>query len=241
MATGAYLKLLIHSALADPLQFATRINYFCPICSYAGHFPSFGKPPQRYGICPRCHSLERDRLYAYFMGDWHDPFLSGRDVIHFAPEPALYKLLTEHYAPNSYITADPTPDVADRREDMTALTFDDNSMDIIIANHVLEHIEDDETAMAECYRVLRDGGQFWITVPIVEGWTRSYETPAVTTPEAREWHYGRYDHFRVYGRDLVNRLEAAGFDVSRYCASPQACLDSAITYGETIFVAVKYS
>ena len=238
MALFNHIKLLAGSAIADPLQFLTRINFFCPVCSYAGHFLSFGKPPQRYALCPRCYSLERDRLYAHFFEDQHNP-VSGKDIVHFAPEPGLYKLITEHYKPRSYITADPTPDIAELREDMTALSFDNNSLDIIIANHVLEHIADDRTAMAECYRVLRDGGQFWVTVPVVEAWTRTYETPIVTTPEERERHYGRYDHCRVYGRDLVTRLEDAGFAVTRYCASPAACLESSISYGETIFVAVK--
>ena len=238
MAIFKQIKLLASSAIADPLQFLTRINFFCPICSYAGHFLSFGKPPQRYAICPHCYSLERDRLYAYFLEDRHDP-LSGSDVIHFAPEPGLYKLIMEQYQPHFYITADPTPYVAGRREDMTALSMADTSVDIIIANHVLEHIEDDKQAMAECYRVLRNGGQLWVTVPIVEGWAHTYKTPTVTTPEDRDRHYGRYDHMRVYGRDLVTRLESEGFTVSRYCASPQACLEASISYGETIFVAVK--
>jgi SAM-dependent methyltransferase len=238
MFSGAYLKLLLNSVISDPLQFATRINFFCPICSYAGHFLSFGKPPQRYAICPRCFSLERDRLYAYFLEDRHDP-VAGKDVVHFAPEPALYKLITEDYQPASCVTADPTPGVAELQEDMTALSLKNNSLDIIIANHVLEHIAEDKAAMAESYRVLRDGGQFWVTVPIIESWERTYETPTVTTPEERERHYGRYDHVRVYGRDLVTRLEAAGFTVQRYSASPAACCESGISYGETIFVAVK--
>ena len=54
-----------------------------------------------------------------------------------------------------YISGDINPLVADRKIDITDINFEDNFFDVIICNHVLEHIEDDRKAMRELLRVLR--------------------------------------------------------------------------------------
>jgi len=43
--------------------------------------------------------------------------------------------------------------------------FEDNSFDVVIANHCLEHLEDVVRAVEECYRILRPGGIFTGKVP----------------------------------------------------------------------------
>jgi len=49
--------------------------------------------------------------------------------------------------------------------DITKLRFPDNSFDKIVCTEVLEHIDDDKTAIKELYRVLKPGGVIAITVP----------------------------------------------------------------------------
>ncbi len=49
---------------------------------------------------------------------------------------------------------------------MTSLPFADKSFDIVCAFDVIEHIEEDELALKEAYRVLKDGGKLYITVPM---------------------------------------------------------------------------
>ena len=49
--------------------------------------------------------------------------------------------------------------------DITKLRFPDNSLDKIVCTEVLEHIDDDKTAIKELYRVLKPGGVIAITVP----------------------------------------------------------------------------
>ena len=51
------------------------------------------------------------------------------------------------------------------RGDATKLPFEDGSFDVVITSEVLEHIQDDRTAIAEMVRVLRPGGRFAATVP----------------------------------------------------------------------------
>ena len=52
-----------------------------------------------------------------------------------------------------------------RNEDATCLTFDKNSLDLILSFDVFEHIPNYKLAFLECFRVLRDGGHMFFSVP----------------------------------------------------------------------------
>jgi ubiquinone/menaquinone biosynthesis C-methylase UbiE len=54
----------------------------------------------------------------------------------------------------------------DVKADILDLPFEDNSFDVIICNHVLEHIIDDKKAMSELYRVMKPKGWGIIQVPM---------------------------------------------------------------------------
>ena len=97
--------------------------------------------------------------------------------------------------------------------DVGALPLDDNAFDLVICNHVLEHIPDDAKAMSELYRVLRPGGEAILQVPISLNLDRTYEDFSILSHEGREREFGQEDHCRIYGTDYRDRLELAGFTV----------------------------
>ena len=117
-----------------------------------------------------------------------------------------------------YTTADLQSPLADEHADICDIPHPDASFDVVLCNHVLEHIPDDLRAMRELRRVLRPGGWAILQVPIDPKLERTFEDPSITTPQAREAAYGRHDHVRQYGRDYADRLRRAGFhvDVVRY-------------------------
>jgi len=91
-----------------------------------------------------------------------------------------------------------------------AIDLPDECVDLVLCLHVLEHVDDDRRAMAEVHRILRPSGHFIVMVPIEEGWEVTYENPKVVSPRQRLLHFGQEDHVRFYGRDIRNRLTAAG-------------------------------
>jgi hypothetical protein len=93
--------------------------------------------------------------------------------------------------------------------------------------------------MAEMHRILRPGGKLIAMVPIVEAWDRTYENSAITSESDRDLHFGQYDHVRFYGRDFTQRLEAAGFEVVAWTATPLECVTYGLQRGEKVFVATK--
>ena len=86
----------------------------------------------------------------------------------------------------------------------------DHSLDVVVASHVREHV-DDRAALRSLHRVLKPGGLLVALVPIVEAWPTTYENAAVVDPKERLLHFGQEDHVRYYGRDFVDRLRAVSY------------------------------
>jgi SAM-dependent methyltransferase len=101
----------------------------------------------------------------------------------------------------------------DFRMDLTAVPLRSRSMDVVICVHVLEHVKDDRSAIAEIHRILRPGGWALISVPLRLD-RPTYEDASIVMPADREAAFGETSHVRFYGYDLRDRLVEAGFEVS---------------------------
>jgi len=110
----------------------------------------------------------------------------------------------------SYVGVDLESPDASVRTDVTRMPLRSGSIDLLSCVHVLEHVHDDAGAMAELRRVLAPGGLAVVQVPIRGEHT--FEDPDAD-PADYERLFGQHDHVRWYGRDVVDRLEAAGFSV----------------------------
>ena len=213
-----------------------RPERHCPICGYRGRFRPHGKMLRPDAECGGCGYLERHRLLYLYLTQNGVNKLDGKEILHFSPEPLIGELAEGALA---YVTADITDTSVDMKLDLTDIALADNSYDLIMANHVLEHVPDDRAAFGEIHRILRPDGCAILTVPLVQGWTTTYEDPAITDPAARERHFGRWDHVRYYGRDFADRLAAAGFRVETFQATPQHCVDHAVHRGASVCIAHK--
>ena len=207
----------------------------CPCCGFEGRFLPYGDPPRASAQCPACGSLERDRLL-FDCDRVTNCIGQGGKVLHFAPEAILERRLRA--LADDYSSADLAPGKADLVVNIEEIDLPDDSYDLVIAKHVLEHV-DDRKAMKELYRILTPTGRLILMVPLVEAWAESYENPAVTSPADRKLHFGQSDHVRYYGRDFRDRLRAAGFVLEEYQAAPEDCVAKGLIYGDTVFIARK--
>lgn len=109
-----------------------------------------------------------------------------------------------------------------RHEDMTKLSFSDDSFDAIVTMDVFEHIPDFRAAFRECRRVLREGGHMVFTIPFYQDQDETVVLASVgadgslTHHSPPEYHGnpvgdGRSLCFQHFGWDLLDELHAAGF------------------------------
>ena len=190
----------------------------CPVCgSRYRRFMPYGYVSSREdALCPHCLSLERHRMIWLWLKESSNLFEGYPRLLHIAPEVSLMRHFKRHYRDNrNYITADLESPLADLHFDVQNIPLEGESVDVIICNHLLEHVEDDRRAMAELYRILKHGGWGIMLVPEDRGRATTFEDDTITDAEERTRIFGQYDHRRIYGRDYDERLQKAGFRVER--------------------------
>lgn len=218
---------LARYALAGWLPGGPRI---CALCNHhVWRFMPYkagarGVPPLMHAVgvigsnvdqfeCPRCGAHDRERhLLLYLRASGILEAFTGKSVLHFAPE----KRLSRHIRaaqPGSYVPCDLFPqDPGVVRVDMLHIQFDTDSFDVVIANHVLEHVDDEQQALAEVHRVLKRGGLAILQTPYSAKLQRTWQDAGVDDAESRLQAYGQSDHVRLFGRDIFDRIAAAGFE-----------------------------
>jgi SAM-dependent methyltransferase len=195
--------------LVDPARY-----HECPCCGeLAISFLPQGPSQRENARCPSCGSAERNRLQWLYLRDKTNLFTDRLEALHFAPEVALRARLTS--LPDLiYHSADLTSNRAAEHFDICAIPYADDTFDVILCSHVLEHVPDDRKAMSELFRVMRPGGWGMIDVPFDDKHYETVEDPSITSDAERIRVYGNKGHLRMYGLDFPDRLRAAGFEVT---------------------------
>ncbi len=192
-------------------------------CNCCGHsfraFRYLGYGEKPVGACWYCDSHPRMRMLKDYLETNFNDIIKGRKILHIAPELQIYKWLKA--IPNvSYTAGDKhakgyryPKSVVDL--DITSLPFEDNSFDVVICNHVLEHVKNDAQAIQEIFRVLRPGGRAILLIPIDKELQVTLEEPVGTilSPEERIRLFGQFDHVRQYGLDYYDKLKSHGFRI----------------------------
>jgi len=230
------------------LHYLKGANVYCPVCdsSFITFLPS-GRVSRANARCPKCDSLERHRLQFMYIQRHTTILTQPTSLLHVAPE-SHYKRIFCSCANIQYRCIDKftvkynyPEDVIDM--DITELKFSDESFDVVICNHVLEHVHEDSKAMKEIFRVLRKGGMALLQVPLDTSRASTFEDFTITDPMQREKLFGQFDHVRVYGKDYKDRLESAGFSV-RVVDLAGALGDNAVVRyglmpGEELYICTK--
>lgn len=188
----------------------------CPVCGCRRRkFLPYGYVvPREDALCPRCLSLERHRLLWLWLERETDIAKGDKRLLHVAPEVSLMRRLKRIYAGNDdmYVTADLESPLAKMHFDIQNIPLEDDFADIVICNHIMEHVADDRRAMREIHRVMRTGGWGIILSPVDLSRAETFEDDTISDPAERTRIFGQYDHRRIYGRDYTDRLREAGFE-----------------------------
>ncbi len=163
--------------------------------------------------CMYCDAIDRERHFIMYLDvlDVWSRFTHAR-VLHFAPEKHIADKIRS-LNPAEYIQADLFPqNEGVQKIDATDIPFSDNYFDILIANHILEHIPNYMQALKEFYRVLRPGGSAFLQTPYSRLLTRNFEDEGIQSEAQRFFFYGQENHVRVFGeKQFFESLSETGF------------------------------
>lgn len=197
--------------LGIKIKFCYVPKFYCPVCGKQNKFLShilYGYE-RKNAFCPVCKSLERHRFLFHFYKKF---FLDTKEkikILHTAPEECIaFSIMKNNNI--EYVPVDLDPDIYQycncQKQDVTDMTFEDNSFDYIISNHVLEHIKQEDRFFVEMLRVLKPGGQLFLSFPISEN-EKTFEDDNIVSPEDCLKYYGHEGHVRMYGKDVIKRLQ----------------------------------
>lgn len=206
---------LLETLLAARALLFIGTRYTCPCCGWRLRTFTHGGTSLRArhrGYCPRCNSKARHRRDWLFLEHRTNLFSDRLCLFHVSPKYSLSRRFKR--MPNLDYVAGDLYDRANigMRMDLAATPIRSDTFDAIICIHVLEHIQEDRKAMRELYRVLKPGGWALVSVPLRLD-KETFEDPTIVAPEDRERAFGEREHVRTYGHDLVDRLQACGFQV----------------------------
>lgn len=155
--------------------------------------------------CPQCYSHPRHRALLLWLRSTHKLENKHGVGLVFAPEKALASFWQSASSFRVYRVDIKAARGVDLLADMRQLPIASDSIDLLWCHHILEHIEDDRSAIRELCRVLRPStGELIVSVPM--------ETGSVT----REYGFAdnrESGHWRMYGDDFADRLSESGFTI----------------------------
>ena len=178
--------------------------------SYRTFLPYGYNRPRKNALCPGTLSLERHRLLWLYLKKKTKLLEKNISVLHVAPEIIFIKKFKKITNWN-YVTIDLKSPLADIKANVYNLPFKENYFDLILCNHVLEHIEDDHKALNELHRVIKNKGILIAQIPLDKNLKKTFENKEIINRRDRNKYFGQYDHVRIYGLDFYKRLSNSGF------------------------------
>jgi SAM-dependent methyltransferase len=161
-------------------------------------------------LCPNCGSLARNRRLWDILSS---KFLNEKlNILDFSPSRCLYRILKNNPS-ITYSSTDLSGDfLSDHKFDITNIDSQNETYDLIICYHILEHVENDNQAIKELYRILKPKGVCIVQTPFKQG--DIYEDFSIRSDEGRIKYFGQSDHVRIYSvQGLKERLTDHGFQV----------------------------
>lgn len=209
----------------DMALFSKKMTLYCPCCGFKlkrfveGEYlqlPDFYYKPLFESIrqdllCPVCGSLPRHRILASWC-EANKDLLTSKDILYFAPERSMTAWLKSNKI--RFTTADLYNVDTDLKLDIQSTGLASDSYDVVICNHVLEHVDDYMTALKEIRRILRPDGILICSFPISPDVEYVYEDPDIVTDHDRLVRYGQSDHVRLFGMKADRFISDAGYDVT---------------------------
>lgn len=195
----------------------------CNICGGRefGHGPN--NRTSRNGFLPRCctcQSLERHRAYRSIFLNFSKEHMKAASVLQFSRDCSVEPTWFRSYEVSEYD--------GHNSLDLQEINRPSDLYDLVICNHVLEHVRDDSAALRELTRIVTPRGFVFLTVP-----------DPITLERGKDWGFpdpSQHGHYRVYGKDILSKFAKAIPD--KFVLTIRAC-DPVTHVDDVIFLIFK--
>lgn len=170
--------------------------------------------------CPFCYATDRDRFCVSFL---RRVFANTKQqkvrLLDIAPSTPIERYLENNCPFVEVQTADMFMEGVDYKIDIQDMRrgegkIQDESYDIWICFHVLEHVTDDRKALRELYRILKQDGMGLLLVPIDLD-IQEIDEDTQCSEEERWRRFGQGDHVRLYSKSgFMKRIRDCGFEIT---------------------------
>lgn len=210
-----------------------RYTIYCPCCGNISYTTNHSKNLRETLQCEICGATNRQRQLSAMIASLYG-YTSLAEMGH-ATELVIYNTecsrclhdMLKHavnYQCSEYLPSPYTSNYAlngVQHQNLEELTFDSDSIDLVITTDVMEHVGSATTAFKEIYRVLRQGGHHVFTLPFLVD-TYTQDTRAVAVGKTVQYLKDKVFHddpcspdgslvFRHFALDLLPQLEFIGF------------------------------
>ncbi|MCA6436156.1 MAG: class I SAM-dependent methyltransferase [Bacteroidota bacterium] len=167
--------------------------------------------------CPNCYSVDRSRLLKLFFELRTNVYKQPTNLLHISPNKEIANALIAPTIKQTVGTIEPEmyAEYKPVYMDIQDIKENDNTFDVVVCCHVIEHVDDAPKAMREIYRVLKKGGFAVLQVPLAINLDKTIEDLTLKTDKERKLKFGQTDHVRLFGLDYFDKLTQAGFRVDR--------------------------
>ena len=169
------------------------MNLTCNICRGTEFGPGPGGRSSVTGFLPyciQCGSLERHRTFRQVFLDLGISSFADKSALQFSQDNSIDPAWFRKYEVSIYQQHNSL--------DLMKIDRESDQYDIVVCNHVLEHVQYDNAALTELARVTNPEGFVFLTFP-----DPARREHTVDWPEPRaDQHY----HWRLYGSDVLLRF-----------------------------------
>ncbi len=190
-------------------------SFYCPFCKRMVISSKFS---QKWGsgICALCSSRGRHRALYHIYSEYFLNTKKNIKLLHFAPEISIYREIKKNNN-IKYSCCDYNIDIYKQipeivRQDGMNTTYPDEYFDLIIHNHVLEHVENDKLFIKECLRILKKDGIILFSFPYYPNDTNL--EIKTNSAEERIKLYGNFDHLRRYGYNWKEKFDDGDYKIT---------------------------
>ena len=208
--------------------------FFCIFCNKlrSGYYTGYLQSEFEL-TCTKCFSVGRNRLLGNYIKTLT---LDNFNILHFAPERSVEDLIKKKKF-FEYNKVDVNPLRDQKFCDIENTTYKEETFDLIICSHVLEHVEYIK-AIKNLKKIVKKKGTILLMFPMIHNWEKTYSNPLITSELEREVHFGQFDHLHVFGRDILKEFNE-DFEISEHIAFGKNSIENGIKHGETLFIIKK--